>query len=60
MSDTYFEAMYACDACALEIERGGVTDDEGYLVLNGRVGSFYARCALCGAKATHEVDHRAL
>ena len=50
--------LYACDGCAADIERGGVSDDEGRLELNGRVGDFYALCSLCGGPATHEVAHK--
>jgi hypothetical protein len=48
---------YACNACARDIERDVITDDDGRLALNGRTGSFYALCALCAAPATHEVVH---
>jgi hypothetical protein len=48
---------YACDACAQDIERSGISDDEGLLQLSGRTGNFYANCDLCGAPATHETEH---
>jgi len=40
---------YACDACASDIDQGGITEDAG------RTGNFYALCSLSGAPATHEV-----
>jgi len=49
--------MYTCDGCARDIERGGISDDEGNLQLTGRTGNFYALCCLCGAPATHEAEH---
>ncbi|HEY6272641.1 MAG TPA: hypothetical protein VIX19_11725 [Terriglobales bacterium] len=57
LRDTVAPAMYACDACANDIEHDGVTDDEGRLELTGRTGNFYALCDLCAAPATHEVTH---
>jgi hypothetical protein len=29
------DKLYACNTCAREIERGGISDDEGYLKLAG-------------------------
>lgn len=52
------DLFYTCTDCAGEIERSGISDDDGPLMLTGRTGTFYARCELCGsASPTHEVTH---
>ena len=53
------DLLYACDACARDIKFGGVSDDEGRLVLTGKFGRYdHHGCALCGAStSTHEVKH---
>jgi hypothetical protein len=50
---------YACDACARDIEQGGISDADGDVVLTGHTATFRELCALCGAHATHETTHRA-
>ena len=48
--------MFACDKCAHDIEHDVISDDEGYLVLTGRI-DFYAVCDLCAEPASHVVGH---
>jgi len=53
--ETALEVTYACQACADEIEYGGISDKDGHFYLTGRTGSLYANCLFCGAGATAEI-----